>query len=66
MVDRCSNFKVNNEFHQIRKPLIQDPRYGHSRYLDPENPKSSKNDFHSPAILNEFDKHYASAMQPAH
>lgn len=60
---RYSNFKQNNGFHRIRRPLIKDPRYVHSRYLDPGNPKSSKKDFYSPAILNEFDKHYTRARQ---
>lgn len=58
---RYSDFKCNKHFHQIRKPLLQDPKYVHSRYLDPSNPKSSKKDFYSSAILNEFDKHYTRA-----
>jgi hypothetical protein len=55
---RYSDFKVTQKFHDIRKPLISDPRYVRTRYLDPGNPRSGKKDFHNPNILNEFDKHY--------
>lgn len=37
---------------------MTDPKYVRARYLDPDNPKSGKKDFYSPAILGEFDKHY--------
>jgi hypothetical protein len=55
---RYSNFVANPKFHAIRKPLLVDKRYAHSRLLDPNNPRGIKKDFYSPNILNEFDKHY--------
>lgn len=55
---RYPNFKQNQKYHTIRKGLRKDKRYMMSRYLDPDNPKSAKKDFHSPDIFNEFDKHY--------
>jgi hypothetical protein len=58
LAERYPYFKVNNKFHNIRMPLIKDKRYVMSRYLDPNNPNSSKKDFYSPNIINEFDKHY--------
>lgn len=56
--DRYSDFKVNKDYHSIRKKLSKDKRYVMSRYLDPDNKNSVKKDFFSPNILNEFDKHY--------
>lgn len=55
---RYSDFKCNKAYHSIRKKLINDKRYVNPRYLDPGNKKSSKKDFYSRNILNEFDKYY--------
>jgi hypothetical protein len=55
---RYSDFKENEEFHELRRPLLTDSRYVRERYLDPGNPKSARKPFHNPNILNEFDKHY--------
>lgn len=55
---RYSDFKVDKKFHTLRKPLMADAKYGHSRYLDPSNPKSGRKDFYSPAILEVLDKQY--------
>lgn len=55
---RYSDFKENNDFHRVRRPLLKNPSYVMSRYLDPGNPKSPRKDFYSPNVLNEFDKHY--------
>ncbi len=55
---RYIDFKINQKYHYIRKPLKSDPRYVRVRYLDSENPKSSKKDYYNPNIVNEFDKHY--------
>lgn len=55
---RYLNFKENEEFHNLRRPLLTDSRYVRERYLDPGNPKSAKKPFHNPNILTEFDKHY--------
>jgi len=55
---RYSDFKINQKYHDIRKPLVADPRYCNVRYLDPENPSSLQKNFFSPNIVKEFDKHY--------
>jgi hypothetical protein len=55
---RYSNFKENEQFHAIRRPLLSESQYVRERYLDPGNPKSAKKPFHNPNILGEFDKHY--------
>jgi hypothetical protein len=63
LAERCAarygDFKRDSKFHGLRKPLVNDARYAHSRFLDPGNPKSGRKDFYSPAILDVFDKHYA-------
>lgn len=56
--ERYSDFKQNQRYHKIRRPLQSDERYMKSRYLDPENPKSQKKDFYNANILTELDKHY--------
>lgn len=55
---RYSDFKTTVKFHSIRKPLMGDPRYVRTRYLDPANVRSGKKDFYNPNIINEFDRHY--------
>jgi hypothetical protein len=56
---RYTDFKINQKFLGIKKPLMIDPTFVRPRYLDPDNPKSGKKDFYSPAVLSEFDKHNA-------
>lgn len=60
MKKRYSDFKLNRRFHKIRKPIMQNPIFCWTRYLDPKNTKSSKKDFYSYDIFKEFDKHYIS------
>ena len=55
---RYSDFKVVDEYHDMRRKLLADPRFGTIRYLDPGNPKSSKKPLFDPNILAELDKHY--------
>lgn len=55
---RYADFKLNNTFHQIRKPLMSDERFVKRRLLDPARPKGIKKDFYNPNIVREFDKHY--------
>jgi len=55
---RYTDFKVTGKFHTLRKPLLSDGRFAHSRYLDPSNPKSGRKDFYSPTILEILDKNY--------
>jgi hypothetical protein len=56
---RYTDFKINQKFLGIKNPLMTDPKFVRPRYLDPDNPKSGKKHFYSPAVLAEFDKHYA-------
>lgn len=56
--ERYSNFKINAEYHQIRKALKANPKYCTVRYLDPDNPKSLKQERYSRAIFTELDRHY--------
>lgn len=56
---RYSDFKVVDDYHEVRRNLLADPRFGTIRYLDPGNPRSSKKPFFDPNILAELDKHYA-------
>lgn len=55
---RYSDFKANDQYHQIRKALCNDERYCHVRFLDQGNPQSSRKIFYNPNILQEFDKYY--------
>ena len=53
---RYCDFKGSQEFHALRRPLLEDSRYARMRFLDPGNLKSSKKVFHSPNILPMFDE----------
>ncbi|HYE27582.1 MAG TPA: DUF3644 domain-containing protein [Allosphingosinicella sp.] len=55
---RYSNFKANQGYHDIRKPLEDDPSFCHERYLNPDNPKGGLKRFYNPNILAKFDEHY--------
>ena len=55
---RYTDFKMNDKFSGIKKPLMTDPKFVRPRYLDPDNPRSGKKEFYSPTIIAEFDKHY--------
>lgn len=56
---RYSNFKQDKKYHEIRKALLTNPRFGTIRYLDPGNTRSQKKHFFNPNILNDLDKHYS-------
>lgn len=56
---RYQDFKVNAEYHRIRKSLLGKPKYSITKKLDPDNPKSVKQDWYSNAVFSEFDKYYA-------
>ncbi len=58
---RYAGFKVDGEYHKLRKTLLADSRFGHVRHLDPGNPKSSKKPFFNANIITEFDQHYTRA-----
>lgn len=55
---RYSDFKVTNKYHVARRALMADAKYCMSRFLDPDNPKSARQDFFSPHVFEEFDKRY--------
>jgi hypothetical protein len=52
------NFKKNQYFHRVRRPLEDDPRFCRVRQLNPRNKKSSKQRFYNPNIVAEIMKHY--------
>ena len=55
---RYFDFKQNQKYHDLRKPLKSDKRYCHVKKLDPDNPKSAKQAWCSNAGFNVLDKHY--------
>ena len=55
---RYSNFKVNKEYHRIRKQLEADDRFCRKRFLDPAKTTGIGKCFYNPNIVKEFDKHY--------
>lgn len=61
---RYSDFLANDRYHTIRKELEKDKRYCIQRLLDPANPRSSRQRFYNPNILQELDKHYQLRSKP--
>lgn len=55
---RYENFLGNKAFHKIRKKLETETKFAIVRSLHPTNPRTSKQRFYNPNILQEFDKHY--------
>jgi hypothetical protein len=55
---RYTDFKENQNYHKIRTDLAGNRRYCRLRYLDPNNPKSSKKPFFSKEIIHLFDPYY--------
>lgn len=55
---RYTDFMQNKKYHDLRKPLKSDKRYCHVKKLDPENPKTVKQEFFSRAVFNVLDAHY--------
>ena len=53
-----TDFKANQNYHDIRINLQSDSRFAYIRRLDPDNPNSSRKVFFNPSILAEFDKYY--------
>jgi hypothetical protein len=56
--NRYLDFKENQKYHGIRKPLETDLRYVYPRHLDPANPKSGTKRFYRPDVLDVLDAHY--------
>jgi Protein of unknown function (DUF3644)/EC042_2821-lke REase len=59
MAERYADFKLNNAFHALRKPLLDDERYAKVRYLDPDNQAGQRKPYFNANILQVFDQHYA-------
>lgn len=55
---RYADFIENGKYHALRKPLKQDKKYCHIRRLDPDNPRSPKQEWFSRSVFSELDKHY--------
>jgi len=55
---RYKDFKAAQKYHDVRKRLLKDKRFGDIRFLDPGNAKSARKPFFNPNILVELDKHY--------
>jgi hypothetical protein len=55
---RYEDFKENERFHKIRRPLERDSRFCHVRQLDPKNVKTQKQKFYNPNIVAVFDESY--------
>ncbi|MES1942448.1 hypothetical protein T5B8_19518 [Salinisphaera sp. T5B8] len=55
---RYSDFKINKDYHAIRKPLEANEQYCNKRYLDPAVKKGVGKCFYNPNIIQEFDKYY--------
>lgn len=55
---RYKNFKVNRDYHKLRKSLETNSRYCFVRHLNPSNVKGSTMTFFSESIFSFFDRHY--------
>jgi len=55
---RYSDFKTNNNYHEIRRPLEDDEKFCKRRFLDPMNQTGTGKNFYNPNIIKEFDAHY--------
>jgi Protein of unknown function (DUF3644) len=55
---RYIDFKRNNKYHDLRKSLLDNPKYAITRKLDEDNPRSIKQNWFGEAVFTELDKHY--------
>lgn len=55
---RYSNFLANDKYHRLRKRFEKEKKYSIERSLNPANPRSARQRFYNPNILQEFDKQY--------
>lgn len=58
---RYTDFKANQTYHDLRKPLEDDERFCRKRYLDPAKTSGVGKCFYDPNIIKEFDAHYEKA-----
>ncbi|MFH1320485.1 MAG: DUF3644 domain-containing protein [Bacteroidota bacterium] len=61
--ERYSNFKVVTAFHNLRRSLLNNPKYSMTKKLDYDNPKSAKKDWYSRAVFTVFDEHYTKKVK---
>jgi len=65
LTNRCKkrycDFIQNSKYHKCRKSAEANNKYAYMRFLDPDNPKSSKKVFYSEAIFVVLDKFYTKA-----
>jgi len=59
--ERYADFKENQKFFQILRPLEGKRSFCETRVLDPRNPKSAKQKCYNPNIVQAFDPHYIRA-----
>ncbi len=52
------DFIKNKDFNKLMKKLKKDPSLCKTKYLDPDNPKSSKKDWYSKKMYEELSKYY--------
>ena len=55
---RYSDFLMNKKFQDVHKSLKGDKTLYRERFLDIDNPKSSKKGYYSPLIIKQFDKYF--------
>lgn len=55
---RYSNFLVNKKFHLIKLSFKGNPKYSVTKVLDPDNPKSVKQDWYSESVFSVLDNDY--------
>jgi hypothetical protein len=55
---RYSDFKANQKYHEVRKPLETDDRFTYKRYLDQASRSGIGKCYYNPNIVREFDAHY--------
>ncbi len=58
---RYTDFKANQTYHDLRKPLEDDERFCRKRFLDPAKTSGVGKCFYNPNITKEFDAHYEKA-----
>ena len=55
---RYSNYKQGKTFNSAMKEVKQSPQLCYKRFLDPDNPKSSKKEFYSTSVWSVLDKYF--------
>jgi hypothetical protein len=53
---RLPNIKINTDFHRLNALVKQNKEYCYTRFLDPNNPKSSKKDLYSKSAVDSLVK----------